>query len=130
MPLLRRNEFLASRVVLLHAAYPWVEHAAMMAHSLPHLWVDIGWTTPWASLRIVECYRDLIGMAPLSKLMVGSGGHGTPEIAWLAGKTAKLAIAEALDGAVRQGMMAERRAEEVGRMILNGNAKRMYGLEG
>ena len=44
MPLLRRHEFLASRVVLLHGAYPWMQHAAMMAHALPHLWVDVGWT--------------------------------------------------------------------------------------
>jgi hypothetical protein len=44
----------------------------------------MGWTTPWVSLRIAECYRDVIGIAPLSKLMIGSGCHGTPEIAWLA----------------------------------------------
>jgi predicted TIM-barrel fold metal-dependent hydrolase len=128
MPLLRRHEFLASRVVLLHGAYPWMQHAAMMAHALPHLWVDVGWTSPWASLRIVECYRDLIGLAPLSKLMVGSGSHGTPEISWLAGITAKIALAKALGDAVELGLMASRQAEDAARLILHDNAARLYKL--
>ncbi|MCL4535941.1 MAG: amidohydrolase family protein [Bacteroidetes bacterium] len=129
VPLIRRPEFLSTRVVLLHGAYPWIQHAAAVAHALPHVWVDMGWTTPWISLRIVECYRDLIGMAPLSKLMIGSGGHGTPEIAWLAARMAKLALGEALGDAVRLALMTDAQAEMAGRMILHDNAARLYGLE-
>jgi uncharacterized protein len=128
VPLLRRNEFLSTRVVLLHCAHPWMMNAAAVSHALPHVWVDMGWTTPWISLRIVECYRDVIGMAPLSKIMVGSGGHGTPEIAWLAGRVAKIALQEALGDAVRLGLMAESQAESAARMILHDNAARLYGL--
>jgi uncharacterized protein len=129
VPLLRRHEFLSTRVVLLHCAHPWMMHAAAVAHALPHVWVDMGWTTPWISLRIVEVYRDVIGMAPLSKIMIGSGGHGTPEIAWLAGRLAKVALGETLGDAVRLGLMAESQAETAARMILHDNAARMYGLE-
>ena len=127
-PLLRRNEFLATRVVLLHCAHPWMMHAGAMSHALPHVWVDMGWTTPWISLRIAECYRDVIGMAPLSKIMVGSGGHGTPELAWLSARLAKIALGEALGDAVRLGLMAEGQAETAARMILHDNAARMYQL--
>ena len=129
VPILRQARFLQTRLVLLHAGYPWIQHAGAMAHSFPHVWVDIGWTTPWISQRIVECYRDLIAMAPLSKLMIGSGGHGSPEISWLAAKTAKIALGEVLGDAVRLGLMAGRDAEKTGRMILHDNAARMYGLE-
>lgn len=128
VPLIRRPEFLRTRIVLLHGAYPWIQHAAAVAHALPHVWVDMGWTTPWISLRIAECYRDLIGMAPLSKLMIGSGGHGTPEIAWLAARTAKIALGEVLGDAVRLGLLAPRQAEAAGRMILHDNAARLYGV--
>ncbi|MBW2146976.1 MAG: amidohydrolase family protein [Deltaproteobacteria bacterium] len=126
--LLRQPEFLQTRIVLLHGGYPWIQHAAAVAHALPHVWVDMGWMTPWISLRIVECYRDVIAMAPLSKLMIGSGGHGTPEIAWLAAKTAKIALAKALGDAVKLDLMASKQAEKAGRMILHDNAVRMYGL--
>jgi len=129
VPLLRQPKFLSARVVFLHAGYPWLQHAAELAHALPHVWVDMSWTTPWLSLRIVECYKDVIGIAPLSKLTVGSGGHDTPEIAWLAAKTAKIALAEALGDAVRLGLMIQEQAEKVGRMILHDNAARLYALE-
>lgn len=127
-PLLKRPEFLKTKVVLLHGAHPWIMHAASMAHSFPHVWVDMGWTTPWLSLRLVECYKDVIGMAPLSKVMIGSGGHGTPEVAWLAAVTAKIALREVLGDVVRLNLMAESQVEKVARMILHDNAARLYGL--
>ncbi len=129
VPICRQPRFLQTRLILLHAGYPWIQHAGAMAHAFPHVWVDIGWTTPWISQRIVECYRDLIAMAPLSKLMIGSGGHGSPEIAWLAGQTAKIALGEVMTDAVRLGLMTEKDAEKTGRMILHDNAARLYGLE-
>ena len=128
-PLLRRPEFLKTRVVLLHAAYPWLQHAAELSHTFPHVWVDMSWTTPWVSLRIVECFREVIGIAPLSKITIGSGGHDSPEIAWLSAKMAKIALGEALGDAVRLGLMVTQQAEKAGRMILHDNAARMYGLE-
>jgi predicted TIM-barrel fold metal-dependent hydrolase len=102
----------------------------MMAHTFPHCWVDMGWTTPWTSQRIVEFYRDVIALAPLSKIMIGSGGHGSPEVSWLAAKTAKIAVSEVMTDAVRRGLMTEKDAERAGRMILHDNAARMYGLKG
>jgi predicted TIM-barrel fold metal-dependent hydrolase len=126
--ILRKPKYLQTRIVLLHAGHPWMQHAATMAHTFPHVWVDTGWTTPWTAQRIVECFRDLIGMAPLSKLMIGSGGHGSPEVSWLAAKISKIALAEVLSDSVRLGLMAERDAEKVGRMVLHDNAARMYGL--
>jgi len=129
VPILRQPRFLQTRLVLLHAGHPWMQHAGMMAHTFPHVWVDMGWTTPWTSQRIAECYRDVISLAPLSKLTIGSGGHGSPEISWLAAKTAKIALGEVLTDTVRLGLMAERDAERTGRMILYDNAARMYGLK-
>jgi hypothetical protein len=99
-----------------------------VAHSIPHLWVDIGWVTPWLSLRIAECYRELMAYAPLSKLVVGSGGHQTPEIAWLAALTAKIALRETLSDAVRMGLMTRGQAERTGRLIAHDNAARLYNL--
>jgi hypothetical protein len=100
----------------------------MMAHIFPHVWVNSGLFTPWYSQRIVECYRDIMAMAPLSKITTGSGGRNSPEQHWLMAKTAKIGLGEVLTDAVRLGLMAERDAEETGRMILHDNAARMYGL--
>jgi predicted TIM-barrel fold metal-dependent hydrolase len=59
---------------------------------------------------------------------VGSGCHDIPEIAWLAAKTAKIGLAEALGDAVRMGLLTLRQAEQTARMILHDNAARLYGL--
>ena len=85
--------------------------------------------TPWASLRIVECYRDVMAWAPLSKIVIGSGGHGSPEIAWLAALTAKIALTEVLGDAIRLGLMAAKNVEASARTILHDNASRLYGLD-
>jgi len=99
-----------------------------MAHGFPHVWVDMGQMTPWASLRIAECYREVMAWAPLSKIVVGSGGHGTPEIAWLAAKTAKIALAEVFEDGVRLKLITKSDAETAANMILHDNAARLYGL--
>ena len=127
-PFLCQKEFLNTKIVLLHAGYPWTKQAGQMAHSFPHVWVDISQVTPWSSLRIVECYKDVMAWAPLSKIVIGSGGHGTPEIAWLAALTAKIALTEVLDNAVRLGLMAAQDAEATARMILHDNAARLYRM--
>ena len=128
-PFLRQPEFLKTKVVLLHAGYPWTKQAGQLAHTLPHVWVDMGQVTPWASLRIVECYRDVMAWAPLSKIVIGSGGHGIPEIAWLAALTAKVALTEVLADAIRLGLMATKPAEVTAHMILKDNAARLYRLD-
>ena len=128
VPILRQPRFLQTRLILLHGGHPWIQHAGAMAHTFPHVWVDLGWTTPWNAQRIVESYRDAISMAPLSKIMIGSGGHGSPEISWLAAKTAKIAVGEVMTEAVRLGLISAKDAERTGRMILHDNAVRLYGL--
>lgn len=128
-PILRQPRYLKTRLILLHAGYPWMQHAGMMAHTFPHVWVDLGWTTPWASQRIVEVYREVISLAPLSKIIIGSGGHGSPEVSWLAAKTAKIALGKVLSDSVGLGLMAEADAGRTGRMILHDNAARLYALK-
>ena len=126
-PLLSRPEYRTSKIVLLHAGYPWIEQASMMAHAFPQVWVDIGWVTPWTSLRAIECMRAFLASAPLSRLMIGTGGHGTPEIAWLGAKVAKIALGTVLDEAVGNGLMPGASAARVAAMILYDNAAQLYG---
>jgi predicted TIM-barrel fold metal-dependent hydrolase len=67
--------------------------------------------------------------APLSKIVIGSGGHGSPEIAWLAALTAKTALSEVLGDTIRLNLIATKYAEAVSRMILHDNASRLYGID-
>jgi uncharacterized protein len=129
VPFIRRHEFLQTKIILLHAGYPWMQNAAMLAFTFPHVWVDMSWATPWSSLRMAELYRDVLSVTPLSKVMFGSGGYSTPEHAWLAAKTSKYALSKVLDDAVQMNLLTIRQAEKVGRMVLYDNAARLYGMK-
>jgi hypothetical protein len=89
----------------------------------------MGQVTPWSSVRLAHCYQDVLAWDPFSKVVAGSGGHGTPEIAWLAAKTAKIALSKVLGDAAQLGLMTLKQAESAGHMILHDNAARLYGLE-
>jgi hypothetical protein len=52
-----------------------------------------------------------------------------PEIYWLAAKWGRWGLAEVLKEFVANGYFDEAGAYEVGEMILNGNARKLYPLE-
>jgi hypothetical protein len=60
--------------------------------------------------------------------MTGSGGHGTPEIAWLSAKTTKIALEHVLEDNVTLGLLDSKQAKQIGQMILHDNAARLYDL--
>ncbi len=126
-PLLKLPRFLNTTVVFLHGAYPHVQTAALMAHHLPHVWIDLSWTLPWTSLRFDRAIEDVLAIAPHSKIMLGSGQHGIPEISWLAAHVAKDSLSAVLSEAVSRGNIGRAQAEASARMICVDNARRLYG---
>jgi predicted TIM-barrel fold metal-dependent hydrolase len=128
-PLLREDRFRKTTVVFLHGAYPHAQTAALMAHHLPHVWVDLSWTLPWTSLRFDRSIEDVLAIAPHSKILLGSGQHGIPEISWLASLVAKDSLASTLSDAVARGIIGRVQAETSARMICFENARRLYHLD-
>jgi hypothetical protein len=54
---------------------------------------------------------------------------GWEETGWLANKTARLALAIALTGMMRDGQITRARASELARMVMRENAVNLYGLK-
>jgi len=128
MNFLTEPQFMNTKLVLLHTSFPWVRNAAMMAHDFPHVWVDLGWTIPWVSLGSSQVVEEVLSIAPHSKIMLGSGQHGIPEIAWLSGKILKSALKAVLTNAVMSDYISEQQAYNTAEMLCYGNAKRLYSL--
>ncbi|WP_165452123.1 amidohydrolase family protein [Paenibacillus thalictri] len=123
---LTEPQLLNTKLVLLHAAYPWIRNAAMMAHNFPHVWVDVSWTLPWTSIGFNPIIEEILAIAPHSKIMTGSGQHGIPEIAWLTAKVMKASLHAVLTKAVECDYLAEQQAQKTGEMVLYRNAQRLY----
>lgn len=129
MELLRFPAFRACRVVLTHAGYPYHREAAYMAHVLPRVYCDVSEGIPFAGHAAPALIREVLEMAPLSKVVYGSDGFALPELNYTAAKLAKQALGLALGQLVEEGMLSKTEAEEAAWLILAGTARRLYRLD-
>jgi hypothetical protein len=128
--LLRFPPFRACRVLLVHTGYPWHREAGYIANVLPRVYCDISEGVPFAGHAARAIISEVLEMAPLSKVLYGSDGFNIPEINYTSAKLGRQALAQVLTTLVDDGMLTEPDATEAGAMILAGNARELYGLEG
>ncbi|MDQ2067736.1 amidohydrolase family protein [Xinfangfangia sp. CPCC 101601] len=127
--IIRQPAYIKTKVVLLHAGHPWSQSAASLTHALPNVWMDFSWTCPWVSLRMAETFKDVLGVANLDKLMLGSGGHDTPEMAWLCSSLAKGALAEVSDSFISRDVLSAAQCLNISKNLLADNALRLYARQ-
>jgi hypothetical protein len=125
-PLIERTE---AQIVLLHAGWPFYREAAHLASLYGHVWLDLSLAVPFATVGIPGMLRDVLGMAPLSKVMFATDAFTMPEIYWLAAKWGRWGLGRVLAEFVEDGFLDEVGALAVGEMVLNGNARGLYGVE-
>jgi predicted TIM-barrel fold metal-dependent hydrolase len=114
-------------VVLLHAGYPFVREAAYLAAVYPQVYVDIGLTIPFASVAGMRAVlRELLELAPTTKLLYSSDAHLTPELFYLGAKWGRKALAQVLEGAVHDGDLTASQADSAAERILRSNALQLY----
>lgn len=127
-PIMRDHRYYAARIVFLHGNYPDIRHAALITHSYPNVWMDIGWTLPWISLNMEQVIEEVIAIAPHTKIMLGTGQHNHAEMCWMAAKVARGALENVLGREVARGLLSEGQAREIAEMIMYRNAAGLYGL--
>jgi predicted TIM-barrel fold metal-dependent hydrolase len=72
--------------------------------------------------------RELVGLAPASKLLFSTDASLVPELYWLGAQAGRRALGAVFDEHIAEGIIDERTAFEMADMILWGNAERVYGL--
>ncbi len=128
-PFLINDKYLKAKIVLLHGSYPYPKNAAFMCHFFPNVYVDFSQAIPWAGFEFANILRDGLEMAPLSKVIIGTGQHGIPELAWLSAKIIRSALSRILGEAVASDLISEKQAEDIAYGILCGNALRLYKMD-
>ena len=71
--------------------------------------------------------RQLLELAPPTKLLFSSDAHLTPELFYLGAKWGRTALAAALDDVVSDGDLSTAEAESAAMRILHDNARELYG---
>jgi hypothetical protein len=122
-PLLESGRLGASPLVLLHASYPYTREAAYLASVYPNLYVDLSLASPvLAGPALTRALEDLLGQAPITRLLYGSDAWGIPEWLWLAARATRRALADALS------WLPASEADWAARRILHDNAAELYAL--
>lgn len=127
-PLLQSDQFRDVPFVLLHAAYPYVRELGYLAAMYPNVYMDISLAIPFITTEIPRMIHEALGLTPLTKIMYSSDAFSIPEIFWLANRWGRAALEQVLGEIVQVGALTESQARRAGEQILNGNAKRVYGL--
>ncbi|MDZ7961155.1 MAG: amidohydrolase family protein [Aulosira sp. DedQUE10] len=114
-------------LVLLHAAYPYMQEAGYLAAVYPQVYLDFGLAVPSLSVSgMREAIRQLLELAPTSKLMYSSDAHSIPELYYLGAKWGRQLLAEVLDQAIQDGDISVNEAEAIAIAILRENALSLY----
>jgi uncharacterized protein len=125
--------FFATPIVLIHGGGPWHEIAAYLALK-PNVWVDI---SSIGFLYPVPDFADILRVYLLfspQKVLYGTDASSAPsqpggaDVQHLVlSRATRDALYLALAGLVRDGVIDEPRAIEMGRGVLCDNARRLYG---
>jgi len=127
-PSLRRTNF-----VMIHGGWPYDREAGAML-TKPNVYLDFSaqdlLLQPATLARVL---REWLEALP-EKVMFGTDAYpylpdaGWEEFAWIGSRNARLALAEALTGMVRDGEISRTRASAIARLVLRDNARKLYGL--
>jgi hypothetical protein len=115
-------------IVLLHAGYPYVRSLAYLAAMFPNVYADLGEVNLFVAGEVPGIIRELLGLAPASKILFSTDASLVPELYWLGARAGRRALARVLDEHVADGLIDEEAALAMAEQILWRNAERVYRL--
>jgi hypothetical protein len=128
-PTLRRTNF-----VMLHGAWPFSGYVTALIEK-PNVWVDISMQALLISRdELASTLRSWLEYVP-EKVLFGTDAYpyseeqGWQETAVASSRAGRAALKLALTQMVRENEITEERAEELARMVLRDNARKLYHLK-
>lgn len=127
--------YFGTNFVLVHGGAPQHEAAAYLSANKSHVWIDLS-AMPflYARTEMVRALRIYLLFSP-ERTLFSTDSPGAPlvpagaEVMHIAlSRYLRECLAEALAGLVEDGVWDESRALDVGRSVLQGNARRLYGF--
>jgi hypothetical protein len=122
------DRFRAAPIVLLHTGYPYVRSLAYLAAMYPNVYADMGEAILFAAGEATEITRELLGLAPASKILFSTDASLVPELYWVGARLGRRALGRVLDEHIADGAIDERTAVDWAERILWRNSERVYRL--
>ncbi|KAG6555354.1 hypothetical protein Mapa_002580 [Marchantia paleacea] len=126
---LEDSRFEHARIVLLHAAYPYMRQASHLASVYPQIHLDFGLAIPKLSVRGMKtAVAELLELAPINKVMFSTDAYAFPETFYLGAKWARTVLAEVLCDCFEEGDLSVDEAIAAAESILRKNSLDFYKL--
>jgi hypothetical protein len=122
------ERFRAAPIVLLHTGYPYVRSLAYLAAMFPNVYADMGEAILFAAGEATEITRELLGLAPASKILFSTDASLVPELYWVGARLGRRALGRVLEEHIADGAIDERVALDWAERILWRNSEAVYGL--
>lgn len=127
--LLFSDAYRAAPIVLLHTGYPYARSMAYLAAMFPNVYADFGEVQLFVAGRdLVAVARELVGLAPASKLLFSTDASLIPELYWLGAQAGRRTLGQVFEEHVADGIIDRRTATQMAEMIFWRNAERIYGV--
>jgi predicted TIM-barrel fold metal-dependent hydrolase len=128
--LLFADMYRAAPIVLLHTGYPYVRSMAYLAAMYPNVYADFGEVQLFVAGDLREIARELLGLAPASKILFSTDASLVPELYWLGALAGRRTFAQVFAEHIAEGLLDERTALGMAEMIFWRNSERVYQLQG
>lgn len=127
--LLRTPEGQAAQLVLIHGAWPWHDEVAYLAMVHSNVVVEFSLAQLFAPLTTDDRLVRLVEAVPMTRLLVGSDGHGSPESIWFGCLMVQDAWSR-VQGLLVESGVPNSWVADAELAIFGGNATRIYHLSG
>lgn len=128
-PLFEGEKYRDAKIVLLHASYPYARTLAYLASVYPNVYADFGLAIPFVAGDARAVVRELLGLAPATKVLYSSDAFHIPELYWLGAKLGRRALGDVLDEYIAEDLITPDSARDMSELILWKNAARVYEME-
>jgi uncharacterized protein len=128
-PLLADSRYAGVPIVLLHMGYPYIRESAFLASLYPDVYVDLSLAVPLLRPVLPQLMRELLALAPATKLLYGSDAHSQPEMFWLGARYGRWSLGKILADWIDDDTIEEHQALEIAEHICFRNALELYRLD-
>jgi len=123
------EKYRGAKIILLHASYPYARTLGYLAAVYPNVYADFGLAIPFVTGDARAVVRELLGLAPMSKVLYSSDAFHIPELYWLGAVMGRKVLGDILEEYIEDDLITADAAERMARQILYENAIRVYELE-
>lgn len=115
---------------LFHTGWPWTGEVAALAKMFPNVTADFCWMWVLSPVGARRALDEMLETVPANKILGFGGDYRYAELTYAHARMARAGIAEVLAEKMRRGWCTEREAVETARLLLAGNAARLFPQKG